>query len=148
MISPSWSFRRSGMPWQMTSLIELRLLVRRDGSSNWAHHVQANRFGKVSVAQRRWIRISLDRRLVDNLIQFVGGDTRSHMGCSNVENFSRYLQRGCWLYCLHRGRGRPALQAFRTPSCSSLVRICGGCPDAVSSRLGIPGPDRKLSSGI
>lgn len=85
---------------------------------------------------------------MDNLVKFVGGDTRSQMGCSNIEDLPRYLQRGCKLCCLHRARERRALQAFRTPSCSSLFRICGGCPNALISRLGTPMPDRKRISGV
>ena len=80
-------------------------------------HLRANGFWVVSVVYRRRVRVSLDGRVVYDLVDLVGSNARADRGGSNVENLAPQLdrdkhrdqkkrrsQKGCFWAAARRGR--------------------------------------------
>ena len=57
-------------------------------------HVRADRLGEAAVAQRRWVRVALDRLFVYDGVDLVGRDARADGGGCNVQDFSAQLGSG------------------------------------------------------
>lgn len=49
---------------------------------------RADRLGKALVVERRWDRVVFNNEVVTQLVEFVGRDTRRHVGGDKVENFA------------------------------------------------------------
>ena len=80
------------MPWQITSLTDLRP-IRSNDEFKWIKvtcndDIRADGFGKPSVVERRRVRIALNCFFVHDGVDSIGSDARTDSGRRNIEYFS------------------------------------------------------------
>jgi hypothetical protein len=139
MMSPSTSFRWSGIPWQMTSLTDLRRTAERPPRTarGAGAHSRAHRLRERAVVERRRVRLARDALAVRDLVQEVRRHARLDLRRDGVEDLARELGSGVSAGILVRG-GRRTRQTVRILPCSSRVRIFGGLPSSRISAAGLP----------
>ena len=166
IMSPSTNFRWSGIPWQIASFTELRSRKNRREKefvnylsfSSWKmkkresriwkskkkiKDSRANWFWEVSIVEGRRVGVPLDDGIMYDFVDLVRCDSRSNMGCSEIENFSCKL-RIVYMNCLDSFflkkvfAGKLTRQTTLIFSCSSGLSIRGGWPPRWSSEAGVP----------
>lgn len=78
---------------------------------------------------------------MDDLINLIGGHPRLYVRCCDVQDFTTGLRKRCEINDKggNEGYGNDGtLQTSLILSCSSALRILGGCPEAFLSPRGTP----------